>query len=134
MNLKFKHLGVAVPDIAKALPLYEDILGYRLVSGPFDDPIQKVSVCFLHADKNEEPEIELVAPLTDDSPVKKILKSGGGSYHLCYETSNIDKDLAELKTKGCVVVAEPVPAVAFEQRRIAWLFTPTRQLLELVEA
>ena len=27
MNLKFKHLGVAVPDIAKALPLYEDILG-----------------------------------------------------------------------------------------------------------
>jgi methylmalonyl-CoA/ethylmalonyl-CoA epimerase len=31
------------------------------------------------------------------------------------------------------MVSDPMPAVAFGGRRIAWLYTPTRQLLELVE-
>ena len=33
-----------------------------------------------------------------------------------------------------MVVSGPVPAVAFGGRQIAWLYTPTRQLFELVEA
>jgi len=132
MDLKFKHLGVAVQDLEKALPAYRELLGYRLTSGPFDDPIQKVSVCFLSPAK-EGPEFELVAPLTADSPVRKILSSGGGAYHLCFETGNIDDAVAELSRQGCVMVSGPVPAVAFGGRRIAWLYMPTRQLLELVE-
>lgn len=133
MNLKFRHLGVAVPDLAKALPVYRDILGYRLSSGPFDDPVQRVSVCFL-VPVVGGPEIELISPLTSDSPVRKIISSGGGAYHLCYETAQFDEDTKELSARGCVLVSEPVPAVAFGGRRIIWLFTPTRQLLELVEA
>jgi methylmalonyl-CoA/ethylmalonyl-CoA epimerase len=133
MNLKFKHLGVAVPDLGKALPVYRDVLGYSLASGPFDDPIQKVSVCFLTS-AQEGPELELISPLTADSPVRKILSSGGGAYHLCYETAHFDDAIAELSAKGCVVMSEPVPAVAFGGRRIVWLYMPTRQLLELVEA
>lgn len=133
MNLRFKHLGVAVPDLGKALPVYQDILGYRLTSGPFDDPIQRVSVCFI-ASGVEGPELELISALTADSPVRKILSSGGGAYHLCYETGQLDDAVAELSAKGCVVVSDPMPAVAFSGRRIVWLYTPTRQLLELVEA
>lgn len=133
MNLRFKHLGVAVPDLGKALPVYQDILGYRLTSGPFDDPIQRVSVCFI-ASGEEGPELELISALTADSPVRKILSSGGGAYHLCYETVQLDDAVAELSAKGCVVVSDPMPAVAFSGRRIVWLYTPTRQLLELVEA
>jgi methylmalonyl-CoA/ethylmalonyl-CoA epimerase len=34
----------------------------------------------------------------------------------------------------CIVVAKPVPAVAFQGRRIAWIYTPSRQLFEIVEA
>ena len=63
MNLRFKHLGVAVQDVEKALPVYREILGYRLTSGPFEDPIQRVSVCFL-APAEEGPELELISPLT----------------------------------------------------------------------
>lgn len=133
MDLKFKHLGVAVPDLGKALPVYRDILGYRLTSGPFDDPVQRVSVCFL-ASAGGGPELELVAPLTADSPVRRILNTGGGAYHLCYEAAHFDDAAAELSGKGCVMVSDPAPAVAFGGRRIVWLYTPTRQLLELVEA
>lgn len=134
MDLKFMHMGVAVPDIAKALPVYRDLFGYEVTSGPFDDPIQKVTVCFLGPNASFPMQIELVAPLNEQSPVRKILSKGGGAYHLCYSTADLDRTLAEMSAKGCVTVSEPVPAVAFSGRRIAWLFTPTRQLLELVEA
>lgn len=133
MNLKFKHLGVAVQDLEQALIVYREILGYRVIAGPFNDPIQRVSVCFL-APADDGPELELVAPLTSDSPVRKILSNGGGAYHLCYESGRLDEAMAVLTSQGCVVVSDPVPAVAFGGRRIAWLYMSTRQLLELVEA
>jgi methylmalonyl-CoA/ethylmalonyl-CoA epimerase len=133
MDLRLKHVGVAVADLARAIPVYTDLFGYRLLSGPFDDPIQQVSVCFMgHGDPGEI-EIELVAPLTPQSPVRRMLANGGGAYHTCYETPDLDASVAELTAKRCVLVSEPAPAVAFEGRRIVWLFTPTRQLLELVE-
>ena len=133
MDLKFKHLGVAVHDLAQAIQVYRDLFGYQVSSGPFDDPIQQVSVCFLTGGATAHVEIELVAPLGESSPVRGILKSGGGAYHLCYETRDLQSSIAQLREKGCVMVREPVPAVAFEGRHIAWLFTPTRNLLELVE-
>ena len=133
MNLRFKHLGVAVPDLGKALPVYRDILGYQLISGPFEDPIQSVSVCFI-ASAAGGPELELISPLDVGSPIRKILSNGGGAYHLCYETAPLDDAVAELSGKGCVIVSNPAPAVAFSGRRIVWVYTPTRQLLELVEA
>jgi hypothetical protein len=79
-------------------------------------------------------EIELVAPLNDQSPIKRLLGKGGGVYHLCYEAADLDSAIAKLVAAGCLVVSQPVPAVAFSGRRIAWLYSPLRQLFELVEA
>jgi methylmalonyl-CoA/ethylmalonyl-CoA epimerase len=129
----FRHLGVAVASIDKAIPVYRDLFGYELTSGPFDDPIQKVSVCFLGRASTGDITIELVAPLGEDSPVNRTLAKGGSAYHVCYEVDDLDGTLAQLSGKGCLVVSKPVPAVAFNQRRIAWLYTPTRQLVEMLE-
>jgi len=46
---------------------------------------------------------------------------------------NIEQTMTELLAKGCVAWGDLVPAVAFGGRRIGWLFTPWRQLLEIVE-
>ncbi len=135
LKLIFHHIGVAVPDIQKALPIYQSLFGYEVLSGPFDDPLQNVTVCFLGLPNSRNSfEIELVAPLTDGSPIKNVLAKGGGTYHLCYSVLDLTDALAEVKAKGCLVLSEPVPAVAFGMRRIAWFLTPTRQLIELVEA
>jgi len=129
--MKFHHMGVAVADLARAIAEYREVFGYELVSGPFDDPIQKVSVCFIF--RENEPQIELIAPLGEASPIKRVLSSGGGAYHFCYEVVDLDLALIEIRAKKCLVISGPVPAVAFGNRRIAWFYTPARQLVELLE-
>jgi len=131
--MKFRHLGVAVAKLEGTLQSYAQLFGYKLISGPFDDPIQKVSVCFLGSGDPDDAVVELVAPLTEDSPVKGVLARGGGAYHMCFETPRLDEALTDVLAKGCLLVSKPVPAVAFGGRRIAWIYTPTRQLIELLE-
>jgi len=135
LGFKLRHVGVAVPSLGPTTEMLSTLFGYRQISGPFDDPIQKVSVNFLTTSDEDVTEIELIAPLTEDSPIKSMLaKNGGGAYHLCFETTDIDKALEHAKENGCMIVSGAVPAVAFEGRRIAWIYTKSRQLFELVEA
>ena len=135
LGFKLRHVGVAVPSLGPATETLATLFGYRVVSGPFDDPIQKVSVNFLTTSDKDATEIELIAPLSEDSPITSMLaKNGGGAYHLCFETSDIDQALVHAKNNGCMIVSPAVPAVAFGGRRIAWIYTRSRQLFELVEA
>ena len=125
---------MAVTSLGPTTELLSTLFGYRVISGPFDDPIQRVSVNFLTTSPTDTTEIELIAPLTDDSPIKATLAKGGGSaYHLCFETADLDRALEHAVSLRCMVLGQPAPAVAFDGRRIAWIYTPTRQLFELVE-
>ena len=135
LDFKLLHVGVAVSSLGPTTELLSNLFGYKVVSGPFDDPIQKVTVCFLAKTDEAGTEIELIAPTSEDSPIRSMLaKEGGGAYHLCFQTSDIDGALAHARKTGCIIVASPVPAVAFDGRRIAWIYTRSRQLFELVEA
>jgi len=130
---KVHHLGVAVPSIADAIPVYQKLFGLSLLSEPITDPIQKVTVCFLGSGAAADVVIELIEPASDDAPVASLLRKGGGAYHVCYEVANIEETLEAFKAEGCRIVSAPVPAAAFGGRPIAWLITPTRQLVELVQ-
>jgi methylmalonyl-CoA/ethylmalonyl-CoA epimerase len=134
LGFKLRHVGVAVPKLGPTTDALEALFGYKVVSGPFEDPIQKVSVNFLAKSENDVAEIELIAPLSEDSPISSMLAKGGGAaYHLCFETSDIEEALIHAKANGCIIVSAPVPAVAFDGRKIAWIYTRSRQLFELVE-
>jgi methylmalonyl-CoA/ethylmalonyl-CoA epimerase len=135
LGFKLRHVGVAVPTLGPTTELLSTLFGYKVVSGPFEDPIQKVSVNFLATSGNDVAEIELIAPTSEDSPIVSMLaKNGGGAYHLCFETTDIEQALVHAKSNGCIIVSPPAPAVAFNCRRIAWIYTRSRQLFELVEA
>lgn len=132
--MKIHHLGIAVADMEAALTFYQSALDFVLDSEMFDDPIQRVQVCFLKAKCGAGFLIELVKPLESASPVNGYLAKGIGAYHICYEVDEIEKTLAELQAQKCFLISPPVPAVAFTGRRIAWCVTPTKHLVELVEA
>jgi methylmalonyl-CoA/ethylmalonyl-CoA epimerase len=117
----FHHVGMAVPTIkpvGKEMPRV------------FDDPIQGVSVAFFD---NAGCCIELIAPLRENSPVTAALKKGQKLVHLCFEVASMDAAIKTGATNGFRCVAKPVPAVAFQQRRIAWVFSSEYGLVELLE-
>ncbi len=131
---KIDHIGIAVPDIERALSQYADMFGYKLLRGPYDDPQQQARVAFIGNDSTGDPPLELVAPLGADSQVQRVLAKGLSLYHVCYEVPDLEEAIKHLRASGCLLVSGPTPAVAYDGRPIAWLYTPNRQLTELVEA
>jgi methylmalonyl-CoA/ethylmalonyl-CoA epimerase len=130
---RFRHLGLAVPDLDKATEVHGALFGWGLLSGPFEDPAQQAKVAFVGTGAPGDLVLELVAPADPASHVNRLLAKGAGAYHICCEVDDLDESLRALRSAGCLIVREPAPAVAFEGRRIAWFYTPTRQLMELVE-
>jgi len=60
-------------------------------------------------------------------------KKGGGPNHLCYSVGDIEAAVTKLRDAGMITLCEPVDAVAFPGRRIAWLMGQDRIPVELVE-
>ncbi len=129
----FHHFGVAVRQLQQAIPQFVSLFGYRLASGPFEDPIQNVSVCFLSRGDGH-PVLELVAPLGPNSPIDNILKKACGIYHICYQVPDIRRAIEHLTGLGSFLLSGPDPAAAFGMREIAWLMTEADLLIELLQA
>lgn len=132
--MRFRHIGYAVSSISDYLEGFlEPLFSPISVSKPVSDPIQKVRVCF--AEMAGGTTIELVEPLGENSPIKDIVGGKrGGLYHLCYEVDDIDAEVLRFRQHACMPLGKPVPAIAFDGRRIVFLLTPQRDLIELVEA
>lgn len=131
-DLALHHFGVVVDKIELRRDFYIDKLSYREASPIVRDPIQTAFVQFFktpHADHF----LELVAPDGENSKLQNACRKGLPLNHLCYSCSDIGTVLADFRDSGCFVIQEPAPAVAFGGRKIAWLMTRDKLLLELVE-
>jgi methylmalonyl-CoA/ethylmalonyl-CoA epimerase len=131
--MRLHHFGFVVSEIGASAPGFQKSMGASWDLQVFTDPRQKVKVTFLTT-RPEDPQIELVEPLGEDSPVLRFLsEKGGGLHHACYEVSDLEQELLAFKKRGALIVKRPKPAVAFQGRRIAWLLTPEKFLVELLE-
>jgi methylmalonyl-CoA/ethylmalonyl-CoA epimerase len=131
--LRLHHIGYVVASIDVAMPGFVRSLGASWDGQVFHDPNQKVKVAFLTT-RAEDARVELVEPVGDDSPVLRFLREkGGGLHHACYEVGDLENQLSEFRSRGAVIAKRPKPAVAFGGRRIAWILTTERALIELLE-
>ncbi len=129
-HLKFHHLGVATRSIEKSASVYSK-LGYTL-SEVKTEPSQNVKIAFLS--KDGDPLIELVEPLTGDSPVSQIVKhSGTTPYHTCYEVDDINKALDKLEDMNFRPLFEPLISEVMEHGYFCYLFSAEIGLFELYE-
>jgi methylmalonyl-CoA/ethylmalonyl-CoA epimerase len=135
-DLRFHHLGIAVHDLAVAVESFRTLFGHRVLAGPIDDEIQRVTICFVGSGAPGDIVYELLVPLAGapSSPIDRVLARGNTSYHVCYETADLEATVARFVAEGAIHISGPVPAVAFGGRRIAWLMLPMRHLLELLES
>jgi methylmalonyl-CoA/ethylmalonyl-CoA epimerase len=132
--LALHHVGYVVPDIAAAAPAFATSLAASWDGCVYADPHQKVKVTFLTT-RPGDAQIELVEPAGDDSPVRAFLREkGGGLHHVCYEVPDLEEALDEMKSRGALLARRPKPAVAFRGRRIAWVLTREKLLIEFLEA
>ena len=132
-GLRLHHIGFVVPEIAASIDGFARSLAATWDGCTWDDPRQKVKVAFL-ATRPGEAQIELVEPAGEDSPVARFLKEkGSGLHHVCYEVDDLEAELAAMKSRGAWIAQRPTPAVAFQGRRIAWLITHEKLLVELLE-
>jgi len=127
------HVGFVVKSIASMGEDFARSVGAEWNGEIVHDPQQGARVSFFVPTAPGPPVIELVEPAGSESPVEGFLKRGGGLHHLCYEVDSLEQKLDWHRSRRDVVVRNPVPAVAFGGRRIAWVYTRHKLLLEYLE-
>jgi methylmalonyl-CoA/ethylmalonyl-CoA epimerase len=133
-ELKLHHVGFVVSSIQDCAESFALALGATWNGNIVFDPLQKARVAFFEGRSSADPLIELVEPGEAKSPVSRFLGRGGGLHHLCYEVANLESQLEFCKSVGTIVLRSPVPAAAFDGRRIAWAITRKKLLIEYLEA
>lgn len=129
--MKFHHFGLLSSDPQSSRRILIN-LGYQ-VSEPVDDPLQNVRAFW--ATHPSMPAVEIITATDTPGPVTKLLKSmKQGVYHLCYEVSDLQSDLAQFGAHGRVMpVSAPRPAILFQNRLISFHFVENFGLVELME-
>ena len=131
IQFKFHHVACAVRNTTDSIDFYTKFFGFKLVSGPFEVPSQKVKVTFL--DMGGGTLFELVEGTSVDSPIKSILDTpGGGIYHVCYQVPKLDEAVNFLRSKGCFLITR-VEQFDNKDFRYVFMLTPEKQLFELCE-
>ena len=129
--MKINHLGIATKGIDEALGFWADALGLENVHTEIVED-QKVRVAMLPIGESR---IELLEPISDDSPISNFLeKRGGGIHHIAVEVDDIEAALAQLKAKGMRLIDQQ-PRVGAEGCLVAFVHPSSANgvLLELVQ-
>lgn len=96
------HIGIAVRSITEALPRWTEDLGLRLLSVE-EVPTEKVRVAVLMAGTTR---IELLEPLTPDSPLAGFLaKRGPGIHHLAFQVGDCQQKITSLQALGAPMLS-----------------------------
>jgi methylmalonyl-CoA/ethylmalonyl-CoA epimerase len=104
---RVNHIALAVPDLAKAVRSYRDVLG-ATVSDPQALPEHGVTVVFVDLGNTK---VELLEALGDASPIAAFLarNPSGGMHHVCYEVADIGAAAARLQAAGARVLGSGEP-------------------------
>ncbi len=126
---RIAHIGIAVRAIDEMLPFYRDLIG--LDDHPLEDS-DGARIAGLAAGPQL---VELLEPLSPDSPIAKFLeRRGPGIHHICFAVENLDDTLARCRDKGVRLIND-TPRFGAEGKRIAFLHPASTGgvLIELTE-
>ncbi len=98
---KIHHIGIAVRSLDEALKFYSETLGLPVqASATVEEQGVKAALLTIG-----ESEIELLEPLSPESPVGRFLeRKGEGLHHICFQTPDVDAELEGLKAKGVELI------------------------------
>jgi len=110
MLKKIHHVGIVVRSLDEAYKFYRDILGLHVhAEATVLDQGVRASLLTIGIS-----EIELLEPVNNNGGVGKFLeKRGEGLHHICFESDDVDAELAATKAKGIALIDQtPRPGLA----------------------
>jgi methylmalonyl-CoA/ethylmalonyl-CoA epimerase len=114
---RIDHIGVAVEAIEPAMELYRDSLELEVAHREIVQE-QGVEAVLLDVGENH---VELLAPLSPDTPVGRFLaKQGPGLHHVAYQVSDIEAALSACRRAGLQLIDEQ-PRTGIRGSRVAFL-------------
>lgn len=129
--MKVDHIGIATREMSESLTLWRDTLGLAIDSTE-EITDQGVKVAMLAIGESY---IELLEPLSPNSPVGKFLeKRGPGIHHVAIRVADINAALTQLKERGAQLIDE-TPRLGAGGCLIAFIHPSSSNgvLLELVQ-
>jgi methylmalonyl-CoA/ethylmalonyl-CoA epimerase len=114
---RIDHIGVAVSDLEAAIAVHEQTYGMPLVHR---ETVSEQGVEAVLLDVGDG-HVELLSPLSEDTPVGKFLaKRGPGLHHVAYAVEDIEATLAALRRQGVRLIDES-PRTGIRGSRVAFL-------------
>ncbi len=93
------HVGLAVRDLDQAIAFYKDAFGMELVHEETNEEQGVREAMMAVGDSGSC--VQLLAPLSEDSPIGKFLaRSGEGIQQIAYRVSDIEVAADELRGAG----------------------------------
>lgn len=128
-SFKFHHIGSLTSNLDKSEKVFNS-LGF-VFKDRFFDPIQEVKLSFGKNDLGVL--LELVEP-NKGSKVDNLLKRNGpGTYHICFEVDSILEEEKKLNSYGFIQIKKAEKAIAFHNRLVAFYYSSTDGIIELLE-
>lgn len=126
---KMHHVGIATRDLSGLLARFE-MVGFDLERN-FRDAKHGIDGAFLTRGNLR---VEVLTPLADSPILEPWLASGNRIYQIAVEVSDLESEISSVLAHGGRLVREPLSAVAFDGRRVAFVMIGIGFLLELIES
>jgi methylmalonyl-CoA/ethylmalonyl-CoA epimerase len=99
--LKIEHIGIAVKDMTKAVPLFEKLLNSQCYKTELVES-EQVNTAFFLAGENK---VELLESTATDGVISKFIeKKGEGIHHIAFEVADIKAEMERLKNEGFILL------------------------------
>lgn len=103
MDYKVEHIGIAVKDLAKSIPLFEKLLGSPCYKTETVASEAVNTAFFLQ----KSTKIELLETSDPAGPIAKFIdKKGEGMHHIAFEVPDIIAEMERLKKQGFTLLSE----------------------------
>lgn len=115
--LKIEHIGIAVKDLANAIPLYEKLLNSHCYKRETVQT-ENVHTAFFQIG---ETKIELLESDSKDGVIARFIeRKGEGMHHIAFDVPDILTEMERLKREGFVLLND-VPKTGADNKLVCFL-------------
>ena len=128
---KIEHLGIAVKELSKSIPLFEQLLNTPCYKTE-EVATEGVNTAFFQLGESK---VELLEATNADSPIAKFIdKKGEGIHHIAFDVENIEAEMKRLAALGFELLNE-VPKKGADNKLVCFLHPKTTNgvLIELCQ-